>query len=92
MGGDEFLAIVRVEHISEVKRTLAKMAGLQKKNKEKLPIPLEAAYGIAYRHELLEDDLNTNGKPLVATEKVYNKADERMYAMKAQMKSKLVRR
>ena len=93
MGGDEFLAIVRMEHISEVDKTLAKMAYLQKNNKEKLPIPLEAAYGIAYRHELFEEKgHNVDGKTLVATEMVYQQADERMYAMKALMKSNLVRK
>ena len=93
MGGDEFLAIVRIEHLSEVESTVAKMVELQKKHSENLPIPLEAAYGIAYRHEIVETKAtNASEKTLVATEKVYQLADERMYAMKAKMKSELARR
>ena len=93
MGGDEFLAIVRIEHLSEVESTVAKMVELQKKHSENLPIPLEAAYGIAYRHEIVETKAtNASEKALVVTEKVYQLADERMYAMKAKMKSEHARR
>jgi diguanylate cyclase (GGDEF)-like protein len=93
MGGDEFLAIVRNEHIEEVDATIAKMAELQKTYHAKLPIPLEAAYGIAYRHELLKDKETTpEESPNINAEKVYQLADERMYAMKSEMKSELVRR
>ena len=73
--------------------TVAKMIELQKKHSENLPIPLEAAYGIAYRHEIVETKAtNASEKALVVTEKVYQLADERMYAMKAKMKSELARR
>ena len=93
MGGDEFLAIVRYEHIDEIETTLATMAEFQKKQRENLPIPLEAAYGIAYRHELLNNDvISTEGNVRVRAEKIYQMADERMYAMKFKMKSELVRR
>ena len=83
VGGDEFVAIVRSEHVADVDMGLAKMVELQKSQGAGLPIPLEAAYGIAYRHELTSN---------VEAEKVYHLADERMYAMKASMKSRLVRK
>ena len=83
MGGDEFLAIVRSEHVAEVDASLAKLLQLQKECKEELPIPLEAAYGVAYRRECGEN---------ATAESVYHEADKRMYAMKSHMKSKLVRK
>ncbi len=86
MGGDEFLAIVRAEHLAELGAILEKMAALQKECKEDLPIPLEAAYGVAYRNECDNKDFDK------LSEAVYHLADERMYAMKANMKSKLVRK
>lgn len=93
MGGDEFLAIVRKEHLEEVDATLTKMAELQKKHGKGLPIPLEAALGTAYRHELLkEETTETEEKAPPKAEDVYRLADKRMYDMKSNMKSKLVRR
>ena len=92
MGGDEFVAIIRYEHLAEVDATLAKMAELQKNRGADLPIPLEAAFGIAYRHELIKNEDETEENPTVKAEKVYQLADERMYAMKAAMKSELVRK
>ena len=83
MGGDEFLAIVRSEHVAEVDTSLAKLLQLQKECKEELPIPLEAAYGVAYRRECGEN---------ATAESVYHEADKRMYDMKSHMKSKLVRK
>lgn len=92
LGGDEFLAIVRHEHITEVDTALAKMVELQKELSANLLTPLEAAYGVAYRHELSKDK-NAHSKEMaqVEPEKVYQLADERMYAMKSVMKSTLVR-
>lgn len=101
MGGDEFLAIIRTEHINEVDTALSKMKELQKTYSTDLPIPLEAAYGLAYRHELSElpntpinssDNDKTEETVQTDSEKVYQLADERMYEMKSKMKSKLVRR
>lgn len=92
MGGDEFLAIVRMEHLEEVDATLAKMAELQKKHGKGLPIPLEAALGTAYRHELLIKENKESEAIHPKAEDVYRLADKRMYDMKASMKSKLVRR
>ena len=91
VGGDEFLAIVRDEHVRELDLSLAKMAELQKTHGADLPIPLEAAYGVAYRHELVEENVESANLQIDA-EKVYRLADERMYAMKASMKSNLVRK
>ena len=93
VGGDEFLAIVRSEHVSDVDSALAKMAELQKTKSVDLPVPLEAAYGIAYRHELFKDEFIESAENIrVEAENVYHLADERMYAMKASMKSELVRK
>ena len=92
MGGDEFLAIVRTEHILEVDNSIAKMAEHQKTHSKNLPISLEAAYGIACRHELsTNNNADSEEKVPVSAEKVYQLADKRMYAMKSAMKSKLVR-
>ena len=89
VGGDEFVAIVR----SEVNAAIAKMAELQKTHGEGLPIPLEAAYGIAYKHELFKDEFVESEENIrVEAENVYHLADERMYAKKAAMKSDLVRK
>ena len=63
--------------------SLAKLLQLQKECKEELPIPLEAAYGVAYRRECGEN---------ATAELVYHEADKRMYDMKSHMKSKLVRK
>lgn len=83
MGGDEFLAIIRLEHLGDVEMALAKLKELSEDYPEELPIPLEAACGIAYRHELSES---------ATCEMVYHAADEKMYAMKSCMKSDLVRK
>jgi diguanylate cyclase (GGDEF)-like protein len=93
MGGDEFLAIVRKEHLDDIDASLKKMAELQKECRADLPIPLEAAYGTAYKHELLSaGNAESEENALIKAEDVYRLADERMYAMKAKMKSKLVRK
>lgn len=84
MGGDEFLCIVRNEHLGDIKDALQRMGMLQKACAVELPIPLEVAYGVAYRSEC--------GNGCANSEEVYRVADEKMYAMKASMKSSLVRR
>ena len=92
-GGDEFLAIVCEDHIGEVDAALAKMAELQMTRRADLPIPLEAAFGMAYKHELYKDgSAESDENARVKAEDVYRLADERMYAMKAGMKSDLVRK
>ena len=70
-----------------------KMAELQKTQRADLPIPLEAAFGTAYKHELFKDgNAYSERKARIKAEDVYRLADERMYAMKAKMKSEFVRR
>ena len=87
-GGDEFTAIIRTEHLGDIDSAFEKMQQLQKEAEKTLPIPLEAAYGIAYKHELTK----TDSEAKVEAEKVFQLADERMYTMKAAMKSNLVRK
>ena len=72
MGGDEFLAIVRSEHLHELQSALKDLKILEKSNSYGLPVPLEAAYGYAI-HEL--------GDPAKAND-VYKLADSKMYDMK----------
>ena len=91
VGGDEFLAIVRSEHVADVNEAIMKMTDLQKLRGENLPVPLEVAYGIAYKHEFLKNGFSMVEETRIDAEKVYRLADERMYAMKAKMKSKLAR-
>jgi diguanylate cyclase (GGDEF)-like protein len=91
VGGDEFLAIVRSEHVADVNDSVKKMVDLQEDRSENLPIALEVAYGVAYKHEFLKNGFSMAEEIHIDAEKVYHLADERMYAMKAKMKSKLAR-
>lgn len=81
MGGDEFVAFVREEHLSEVEDSLNSLNKLLK-NTVGLPLRLEVAYGVAYRNDC----------PGKTAEEVYQVADKRMYDMKMNMKSELVRK
>lgn len=92
VGGDEFLAIVRSEHVADVKNAVKKMTELQKASSVNLPVPLEVAYGIAFKHEFLEYSFSVAEEQRIDAEKVYHLADERMYAMKSSMKSKSTRK
>ena len=92
VGGDEFLAIVRSEHVADVGGAISKMMELQKTSSANLPVPLEVAYGIAFKHEFLKYSFSVAEEKGVDAEKVYHLADERMYAMKSSMKSKLTRK
>ena len=92
VGGDEFMAIVRSEHVADVNDAISNMKDLEKERSEKLPVPLEVAYGVAYKHEFLKHGFSEIEEANIEAEKVYHLADERMYAMKASMKSKLVRK
>ena len=87
VGGDEFLAIVRKEHIDDIESSVEKMLSLEIEHSIGLPIPLEVAFGIAVKSK----DSEELGREL-AYEELYNKADERMYNMKQNMKSNLVRK
>lgn len=70
MGGDEFVAIVRAEHLSDLNTALKTMVLLEKD--AKLPIELNVAYGYSVRRR---------GDAVTAMD-VYRMADANMYAMK----------
>ena len=75
MGGDEFLVIVRQEHLNDMETAFEKMRILQEEASQVLPIPLSASYGTAMRSEVR----STAGD-------VYRLADDRMYKMKKESK------
>lgn len=83
MGGDEFVVVVRQSHLSEIHMVKERMDVLAVKNSEGLPVPLEASYGVAKRSECID---------CCKAKDVYRMADKRMYKMKQESKSKLVRR
>ena len=70
MGGDEFVAIVRAEHLSDLSRALTTMVHLEKE--AELPFKLNVAYGYSVRRR---------GDAVTAMD-VYRMADANMYAMK----------
>ena len=78
MGGDEFVAIVRAEHLSDLNSALKTMVLLEKE--VKLPITLNVAYGYSVR---------TRGDAVTAMD-VYRMADANMYAMKLASKQQRV--
>ncbi|MCR5029083.1 MAG: GGDEF domain-containing protein [Fibrobacter sp.] len=78
MGGDEFVVIIRQEHLNDLDAALQNLQELEKVESEELPFPLEGSYGVA-----LQSEVHSNA------DAVYRAADSRMYAMK--QKSKLSR-
>ena len=78
MGGDEFVAIVRAEHLSDLNTALKTMVLLEKD--VKLPITLNVAYGYSVRRR---------GDAVTAMD-VYRMADANMYAMKLASKQQRV--
>jgi|P827metagenome_2_1110787.scaffolds.fasta_scaffold00699_22 diguanylate cyclase (GGDEF)-like protein len=76
MGGDEFLAIVRDEHLSELPDALKNLESLEREFVTNLPVDLDAAYGYCV-HEL--------GDSTKALE-IYKLADSKMYEMKVESK------
>ena len=70
MGGDEFVAVVRAEHLSELSIALKTMVQLEKE--VQLPVELNVAYGYSVRRR---------GDAVTAMD-VYRMADANMYAMK----------
>ena len=78
MGGDEFVAIVRAEHLSDLNSALKTMVLLEKD--AKLPIALNVAYGYSVRRR---------GDAVTAMD-VYRMADANMYAMKLASKQQRV--
>ncbi|MCQ2090806.1 MAG: GGDEF domain-containing protein [Fibrobacter sp.] len=81
VGGDEFVCIVRSSHLSELHVVKERMDEMTKSRSQNLAVNLEASYGVAFRREV-DGGLAKD---------VYRVADERMYAMKKESKSKLVR-
>ena len=74
MGGDEFVAVVRAEHLSELSAALKTMVQLEKD--VQLPVELNVAYGYSVRRR---------GDAVTAMD-VYRMADANMYAMKLSTK------
>ena len=72
MGGDEFVAIIRTEHLSDLNNALKKMVVLEKDAKLSIPVALNVAYGYSVRRR---------GDAVTAMD-VYRMADANMYAMK----------
>ena len=72
MGGDEFVAIIRTEHLSDLNNALKKMVVLEKDAKLPIPVALNVAYGFSVRRR---------GDAVTAMD-VYRMADANMYAMK----------
>ena len=70
MGGDEFVAIIRAEHLSDLNSALKTMVLLEKE--VNLPIKLNVSYGYSVRRR---------GDAVTAMD-VYRMADANMYAMK----------
>lgn len=81
VGGDEFVGIVRSAHLSELHVVKDRMEEMIENRSRNLVVNLEASYGVAYRREV-DGGLAKD---------VYRVADERMYAMKKESKSRLVR-
>ena len=74
MGGDEYVAIVRAEHLEDLESALETMVLLEKE--VKLPVKLQVAYGYTVHH---------TGDAFTAMD-VYRMADANMYAMKVASK------
>lgn len=82
MGGDEFVLVIRESHLEELHFVKERMDALAKQYSKDLPVELEASFGVACRSEFQD----------CKAKEVYRAADERMYSMKMNSKSKLVRR
>lgn len=78
MGGDEFLVIVKKEHLDGISGCIEQMKRLEQEKSKELEFTIEASYGIAYRSDVPEG----------TTAKVYSLADQRMYEMKQASKKK----
>lgn len=76
MGGDEFVAIVREEHLRDLDNAIQYLKKLEKKYSVGMPSPLDASYGFAFRR---------NGDDFSALD-VYRMADAKMYAMKESLR------
>lgn len=76
IGGDEFVVIVRAEHLRDLPFALSQLEKFEKKSSVNLPVLLDASYGFACRKK---------GEASRAKD-VYRMADEKMYEMKAASK------
>lgn len=76
MGGDEFVAVVRSEHLKDLDEAIEEMKRQEKIYSSDLPVELDAAYGIAFR--------GNDGS--VKAMDVYRMADAKMYQMKVASK------
>lgn len=72
VGGDEFIVIVENDRIDKIEQTLSELRDAEKRNSEKIGLPIHSSYGVAYSNEIHDREIN----------KVYAKADQRMYEMK----------
>ncbi len=75
MGGDEFIVIVRQEHLNDIEKCIQKLFELQKSESEKLPAPIRFSMGVATQSEVRSNAYA-----------VYREADYRMYAEKRKAK------
>lgn len=72
MGGDEFIAIVRAEHLPDLDDALDALVILEREFSINSPIALDASYGYAV-HRAADDAMAMD---------IYRMADAKMYAMK----------
>lgn len=79
MGGDEFIAILKVAHQRELEMLMEQFQmNIMQKNEEVEGLSVSIAYGYASSQEMEENDI----------EKLYQIADDRMYENKKQYKLK----
>ena len=72
MGGDEFLVIIRGEHIDLVDELVGKLVAREKEESEKLPFEIDASYGVIKSYEMEN----------ASAEQLFSAADKRLYEMK----------
>ncbi len=78
MGGDEFVAVVREEHLRDLEGAVEYLKKLEKKYSVGMPSPLDASIGFAFRR--IGDDFSAID--------VYRMADAKMYVMKESLRKK----
>ena len=79
MGGDEFIAILKTAYKEEIENLLKKFCtNMARKNQEEPELNLSISYGYASSNEAAEKKI----------EKIYQIADDRMYANKKEYKRK----
>lgn len=79
MGGDEFIAILRISDNKEMEMLLKEFQkNISQRNQEMNDLNISIAYGYAFSREIEEKDI----------EKIYQIADDRMYENKREYKQK----